>query len=292
MDRRERRHFSRRDFLKAAAAGAGVGLVGFDRLAAAAKLAGPAGKSIPVGVQLYSVREAAAKDLPAVLQALAQMGYKGVEFAGYYGWENKPAELRKLLDDNGLKCCGTHTDLETVTGDALKATAELNHVLGNPYLIVPGLTAESVQEWKDLAAKFNDIAAKARALGARVGYHAHQWDFKTLEGLTPWEIFFDNTGPDVIMQMDTGNCLQGGGDPVATLKKYPGRATTVHLKEFGGTDETVIGGGKVPWAEVFDACEGVGGTAWYIVEHETGARPLESVKGCLEKLRKMGRGPA
>jgi sugar phosphate isomerase/epimerase len=290
MDRRQRRHFSRRDFLKAAAAGAGVGLVGFDRLAAAAKFAGPAGKNIPVGVQLYSVREAAAKDLPAVLQALAKMGYKGVEFAGYYGWENKPAELRKLLDDNGLKCCGTHTDLETVTGDALKTTAELNHILGNPYLIVPSLTVEGADAWKAMAAKFNDIAAKAGALGARVGYHAHQSDFKNLGDTTPWEIFFDNTNKDVIMQIDTGNCLQGGGDPVAMLKKYPGRSTTVHIKDFGGSAESVIGEGKVRWAEVFEACEGTGGTAWYIVEHETGTHPLESVKGCLEGLRKMGRG--
>jgi sugar phosphate isomerase/epimerase len=280
----------RRYFLKAAAAGAGVGLVGFDRLAAASKLAGPVGKNIPVGVQLYSVREAAAKDLPAVLEALAKMGYKGVEFAGYYGWENKPKDLRKLLDDNGLKCCGTHTDLETVTGDALKATAELNRVLGNPYLIVPSLTIEGAEAWKAMAATFNDIAAKAGALGARVGYHAHQWDFRKLGDTTPWEIFFDNTNKDVIMQIDTGNCLQGGGDPVAMLKKYPGRATTVHIKDFGGSDESVIGEGKVRWAEVFEACEGAGGTAWYIVEHETGARPLESVKGCLEGLRKMGRG--
>ena len=282
----------RRKFLKAAAAGAGVGLVGFDRLAAAARLVGSAGKNIPVGVQLYSVREAAAKDLPVVLQALAKMGYKGVEFAGYYGWENKPAELRKLLDGNGLKCCGTHTDLETVTGDALKATAEFNHVLGNPYLIVPSLTIEGAEAWKAMAAKFNDIAAKAGAMGARVGYHAHQVDFKKLGDTTPWEIFFDNTNKDVIMQIDTGNCLQGGGDPVSMLKKYPGRSTTVHIKDFGGSDESVIGEGKVRWPEVFDACEGAGGTAWYIVEHETGTHPLESVKGCLEGLRKMGRGLA
>ena len=292
MDRRQRGHFSRRDFLKAAAAGAGVGLVGFDRLAAAAKLAGPAGKNIPVGVQLYSVREAAAKDLPGVLQALAKMGYRGVEFAGYYGWENKPADLRKLLDDNGLKCCGTHTDLETVIGDALKATAELNHALGNPYFIVPSLTVEGADAWKAMAAKFSDITVKAGALGARVGYHAHQGDFRKLGDTTPWEIFFDNTGTDVIMQIDTGNCLQGGGDPVAMLKKYPGRSTTVHIKDFGGSDESVIGEGKVRWPEVFEACEGAGGTAWYIVEHETGTHPLESVKGCLEALRKMGRGQA
>jgi len=281
----------RRHFLKAAA-GAGLGLAGLDRLASAARLAGSGGEDIPVGVQLYSVREEAAKDLPVVLQALAKMGYRGVEFAGYYGWEGKPAELRKLLDDNGLKCCGTHTDLETVTGDALKATAELNHILGNPYLIVPSLTIEDAEGWKAMAETFNGIAAKAAPLGSRIGYHAHRWDFKKIGDTTPWELFFDHTDAGVIMQIDTGNCLQGGGDPVAMLRKYPGRATTVHLKEFGGNDETVIGQGAVRWADVFAACEGVGGTAWYIVEHETGARPLESVKGCLDGLRKMGRGRA
>ena len=145
-----------------------------------------------------------------------------------------------------------------MTGDALKATAELNQVLGNPYLIVPSLTVEGAEAWKAMAVTFNEIAAKAGALGARVGYHAHQWDFRKLGDTTPWEIFFDNTGRDVIMQIDTGNCMQGGGDPVAMLKKYPGRSTTVHLKDFGGTGETVIGEGQVRWDEVFDACEGAG----------------------------------
>jgi sugar phosphate isomerase/epimerase len=107
---------------------------------------------------------------------------------------------------------------------------------------------------------------------------------------TSWEIFFDNTGPDVIMQMDTGNCLQGGGDPVALLKKYPGRSLSVHVKEFGGPENSVIGQGIVPWSDVFGVCETTGGTAWYVVEHETGPDPMGNIRGCLEGLRKMGRG--
>lgn len=290
MNRFQKKGLSRRDFLKAAAVGAGAGLVALDGFGALAPQVAAAKKKIPVGVQLYSVREQAAKDLPAVLEAVGKMGYKGVEFAGYYGWEGKPKELRRLLDDNGLKCCGTHTDLETVTGDALKATAELHHILGNRFLIVPSLQVEGAQGWVDMARKFNEIAAKAKTVGMRVGYHAHAGDFKKFGGKTSWEIFFDDTNKDVVMQLDTGNCVQGGGDPVALLKKYPGRSTTVHLKEFGGPENAVIGQGVMPWAQVFEVCETTAGTEWYIVEHETGPDPIGNIKGCLDGLRKMGRG--
>jgi sugar phosphate isomerase/epimerase len=76
---------------------------------------------------------------------------------------------------------------------------------------------------------------------------------------------------------------------VPILKKYPGRSVTVHLKEFGGAPGAVIGGGTVKWNEVFETCESIGGTEWYIVEHESGTAPLDSVKGCLEALKKMGK---
>jgi sugar phosphate isomerase/epimerase len=290
MSHSERKRYSRRDFLKTAAAGAGAGFVGLAALGRPPLLAAAPVKKIPVGVQLYSVREQAAKDLPAVLEAIGKMGYKGVEFAGYYGWEGKPKELRKLLDGNGLKCCGTHTGLETVTGEKLKATAELHATLGNSFLIVPSLVATDAPGWLDLAKRFNEIAARAKELGMRVGYHAHAHDFHKLGEKTSWEIFFDNTAADVIMQMDTGNCLQGGGDPVAILKKYPGRSASVHVKEFGGPEAAVIGQGVVAWKDVFQVCETTGGTAWYVVEHEVGADPMGSIKGCLDGLRKMGRG--
>jgi sugar phosphate isomerase/epimerase len=284
--------FSRRKFLRLAAVGTGAGLVGLDRLTPPQRLDKTPAKNIPVGVQIYSVRQEAANDLPKVIEAIGKIGYKGVEFAGYYGWEKKPHELRKLLDDNGLKCCGTHTGLDTLTADALKATADLHAILGNPYLIVPSLSVKDAQGWVEMAGTFNEIAAKAKPLGMRVGYHAHAGDFRKLGDTTPWEIFFDNTGSDVIMQLDTGNCMAGNGDPVAMLKKYPGRSTTIHLKENGGPEGAVIGQGDVPWSTVLELCETTGGTAWYIVEHETGQDPMASIKGCLEGLRKMGRGLA
>lgn len=292
MDHQRRKRFSRREFLKVAAAGAGAGLVGLDGRGSSRGPAGAPLKSIPVGVQLYSVREEAAKDLPKVLEAIGKMGYKGVEFAGYYGWDKDPKRLRKLLDDNGLKCCGTHTDLGTISGDALKATADLHHVLGNRFLIVPDVEAKDAAGWVALARTFAGIAARAAALGMRVGYHAHAGDFKKFDGKTSWEIFFDNTGRDVIMQLDTGNCMEGKGDPVSILKEYPGRSTTIHLKEFGGGAGAVIGQGLVPWAKILEICESTGGTEWYIVEHETGGDPIANIRGCLAGLRKMGRGLA
>ena len=95
-------------------------------------------KRIPVGVQLYSVRHECAKDLPGTIQKVAKMGYKGVEFAGYYGRDSKT--LRKLMDDTGLVCCGTHTGIDTLLGEELPKTIEFNKTLGNKFLIVPGLS--------------------------------------------------------------------------------------------------------------------------------------------------------
>ena len=96
--------------------------------------------NIPIGLQLYSVRDDCEIDLPSVLKAVGGMGYDGVEFAGYYG--RTASELRQMLDDNGLKCCGTHTGLETILGDELEKTIAFNQTLGNKFLIVPGLPRE------------------------------------------------------------------------------------------------------------------------------------------------------
>lgn len=274
---------SRRTFLKFGAAGAAALGLGARLLQAAET----AGKKIPIGLQLYSVRNECAKDLPKVLAAVAGFGYKGVEFAGYYS--RKADELKKMLDDNGLVCCGTHTPYPTIQAANLKATVEFNKTLGNKYLIVPSMSHKTKDAWLEAAKLFNDVADQVKADGMFVGYHAHGHDVKPMDGSTPWDIFFGATKPEVVMQLDTGNVMGGGGDPVAILKKYPGRGKTIHLKEQGGAKDAVIGGGEVKWKEVFDLCE-AGGTEWYIVEHERGGPdPVADVGRCLEALKKMGK---
>ena len=248
--------------------------------------------SIPIGLQLYSVREDAAKDTSGVIAAVAKMGYEAVDFAGYYGHSAK--ELRRMLDDNGLKCCGTHIKLDTLLGDALAETVEFNQVLGNKFLIVPGLAEErrsSKAAWADTARVFSEIAEKLKGQGMRTGYHNHWIEFKEMEGEPPWDVFFSNASEDVVMQLDTGNALHGGADPVALFKQNPKRAATIHLKEYSATnDQAIIGEGDTKWAEFFEAVESAGATEWYIVEQESYAYPpMECVDRCLKKLREMGK---
>jgi len=247
---------------------------------------------IPIGLQLYSVRDDAEKDLPGVLKAVAEMGYDGVDFAGYYGWEAK--DIRKMVDDFGLKVCGGHLGLDTLLGDELKKTVEFQRTLGNKFLIVPGLPESrrnSRAAWLETAKLFNKIADNLEPEGMMTGYHNHSIEFQPLDGEMPWDTFYGNTKKEVVMQLDTGNALHGGADPVPFLKKYPGRAITVHLKEYSKTnDKALVGEGDTNWDEVFELCESIGATEWYIVEQESYAYPpMECVERCVKALRDMGK---
>lgn len=275
---------SRRDFLCRTALGvAGASLV----MALPRAAMGESKKTIPIGVQLYSLREQCKKDLPGMLAAVSKIGYKGVEFAGYH--DRSAADLKKMLDDNGLVACGTHTPYESIQPAKLSETIEFNKTIGNKFLIVPWMQGKSKQEWLDKAKEFNDVLGKVKAEGMMIGYHAHAHDFEKFDGESAWDLFFGNTKPQVVMQLDTSNCMTGGADPVAVLKKYPGRAHTIHLKAFGAGPEAVIGEDKVDWKGVFDFCETKGATKWYIVEHESSKDPLDAVKRCFEGLQKMGK---
>jgi sugar phosphate isomerase/epimerase len=244
----------------------------------------------PIGLQLYSVREDCKRDLPGTIAAVAKMGYKGVEFAGYY--DRSAKQLRKMLDDDGLVCCGTHTAIDTLLKDNLAQTIEFNRTLGNKYLVVPGLPEKyrgSHRAWLDTAKLFNELAEKVKPHGMLVGYHNHSIEFTAMDGELPWDTFYGNTSKDVIMQIDVGNAIHGGADPLPYLYKYPGRAITVHVKEFSKTNKkALIGEGDVNWKAFFALCKAVGQTEWYIVEQESYAYPpLECVGRCLRNLRKM-----
>jgi sugar phosphate isomerase/epimerase len=246
-----------------------------------------AGNKIPIGLQLYSIREQCKKDLSGMLGAVSKIGYKGVEFAGYH--ERTAKDLRRMLDDNGLIACGTHTPYDSILPDKLEQTIEFNRTIGNTFLIVPWMEAKSKQEWLDKAKLFNEVAAQVKSHGLWVGYHAHAHDFEKFDGEAAWDIFFGNTRPEVIMQLDTSNCCDGGADPVAVLRKYPGRVRSIHIKAHGGGPDAVIGEDKVNWTEVFEFCETKGKTDWYVLEHESAKDPLEAVKRSFEALKHLGK---
>jgi sugar phosphate isomerase/epimerase len=278
--------FYRRQIVK----GLGMGL-GLSAVTSLKTIFAGSQRKIPVGLQLYSVRNEAQKDLPRVLAAIREAGYEGVEFAGYYG--HSATTLKKMLDESGLVCCGSHTPWDSLQPNQLAQTIEFNQVLGNKYLICPYLpTSLLVPRERAIATAkiFNELAERVAEAKMSVGYHAHAHDFARVNGETAWEVFFHHTKEEVVMQMDVGNCLAGGGDPYLMLQKFPGRSKTIHLKEHGGPEGTVLGEGTVDWGKIFQLCESIGGTEWYIVEQETHLfPPLETVRRCRENLRKLGR---
>jgi len=246
--------------------------------------------SIPLAVQLYSIREDCARDLAGTLAGVAKMGYDGVEFAGFY--DHSATDVRRMLDDNGLRCAGSHTPIAHLQGDPLAATIDFNRAIGNPYLIVPGLPEDctaSLDAWKKTAGIFNTIAGQLEPEGMQTGYHNHFKEFTLVDGEYPWDAFFGNTDPRVIMQLDTGNARVAGVDVAPFIERYPGRATTVHLKEWTDAPEgAVIGEGKIDWQTILGLCESLGATEWYIVEQEHYPYPpIESVERCLRNVRSM-----
>ena len=261
-------------------------------LTRARSVAAAQAKTIPIGFQLYSVRGEFARNVPETLKTLSHIGYQAVEFWGYGGTPNvyqgySGSDLRKLLDDCGLKCCGMHLELKALSKDNLQRTIENSRTLGNEYLNVAAARDKmgSADAIADLAVLLNDAAAQCRPHKMKVGYHAHPFDFEKINGHFAWEILFSQTDPEVNMQMDVGNCLGGNGDPVAMLRKFPGRTRTIHIKEH--QDKTFE---SDFYKEVFHLCETSSGTKWYIVEMGgPEGNGFEVPRQALEKLHRLGK---
>ncbi len=251
-------------------------------------------KNIPLALELYSLRDECKVDMAAALKATAQIGYTAVEFAGYF--DHTAEQLKMMLDENGLKCAGTHTSFDTLSDENLEATAKFNATLGNPYLIVPGVGGE-YQGSRDgamrLAEKLAQASKTAAEFGAQVGYHNHMWEFTALpNGDFPLELMAINTPPEVIFQFDTGNAQEAGFDAVSFLEKWKNRLKTVHLKPYA-TDfsKYFVGEDDTDWPAIFAAMEGAP-TAYYIVEQERYPEPLtpqECVARCYKNLKAMGK---
>jgi sugar phosphate isomerase/epimerase len=275
---------SRRRFIGRVGVAAAGAVLGSELAGCATKTASA---KIPLGVQLFSVRAECKADFPAAIAAMGKIGFKGVEFAGY--WGRSAAELRKILDDNGVVACGSHTPYDTILPDKLEATIEFNRILGNKFLIVPSMNNRTRADWLAKADQFNALADQLAPHGMWIGYHAHQQDFTPVDGETGWDTFFGHTKAAVIMQLDTGNCREGGADPVAVLNKYPGRVRSIHIKPFGGGPEAILGEDTINWPAVFEFCETRGGTKWYVVEHETSKHPVATLQRTFDALKAMGK---
>lgn len=251
---------------------------------------------VPVAIQLFVLRNQVKEGLEGVLEQVAQIGYKGAEPYGYDGktdrWQgHTAAEIRRMYDDNGLRCCGFHLAPSALDGENLKRTVEFNQVLGNRFLIVAANREKmsSLAGVDEFAKVLIEAGEKVRPHGMFAGYHAHNFDFAKIEGQTPWYRLFKQVPQEIIMQIDTGNCADGGGDPVDVLRSFPGRAKSVHLKDHGGAKGAALGEGKLDWKTIFQLCDTQQPVEWYVVEEGEAEGGYDIPRRSLEALKEMGR---
>jgi sugar phosphate isomerase/epimerase len=253
------------------------------------------GKDIPVGLELYSVRGELAKDLQVTVTTVARMGYQVVEFySPYYAWtEDYAKTVRKLMDDLGIRCNSTHNNPVSFSSAGMQKAIDLNKILGTKFIVMASAgQVNGLDGWKTLADRLTAASEKLKAVNLRAGYHNHNAEFELVEGKRPMDILAANTPKDFMLQFDVGTCLEAGSDPVAWIQANPGRINSVHCKDWApGADKgyrVLFGEGDVPWAQVFEAVESVGGVEYYLIEQEGSRFPeFETAQRCLDTWKKM-----
>lgn len=296
---------SRRRFLALSSAVPAVLLAssaGVRALAADAAPTAPAPKKrLPIGIELYAVRGELTKDLFGTLEEVAKIGYEVVEFyAPYFQWTPIYAkEVRRRLDDLGLKCHSTHNHLISFTpGDGMARAIELNQILGTRHLVLSsaGREPRGADAWKKLCEQLTTATNDLLPHGLTAGFHNHQTEWVKVDGdLRVMDLLAANTPKEFVLQFDVGTCMEAGADPVAWIKANPGRIKSVHLKDWApGTKEqekgyrVLFGEGVSPWADIITAAESVGGVEFYLMEQE-GSRYAEfdTAKRCLASWKAL-----
>jgi sugar phosphate isomerase/epimerase len=274
--------FSRRSFLAISA------LAPFGASLAAAK------EKIPVGLELYSVRDSLAKDLSGTVRSVAKMGYQCVEFySPYYQWTPEyAAQVRKQLDDLGIRCYSTHNGMDALKPEGLNKAIELNQAIGSRYIVLahPGEKINDLDSWKRVADVLNQANQKMGGQRLHAGYHNHDAEFRPIDGKRPMEILAANTDKSVMLQLDVGTCVEAGSDPVAWVEANPGRIRSMHLKDWSPQKgyKVLFGEGVVPWKKLFAAAESKGGIEFYLVEQEGSDYPeMETAARCLAEFHRI-----
>ncbi len=233
-------------------------------------------KRVP-GIQLYTVRASMAMDVPGTLRAIAGIGYKEVEFAGY--GDHSPGQVRRLLDDLELKSPSAHVDAVTIRDDPW-SLIEPAVAIGNDYLTIAWLEPDDRQspdDYKRWAETFNRAGEMCRDNGIRLAYHNHDFEFLSLDGQVPFDILLSETDPALVdFEMDMFWVRKGGQDIVAILNKAPGRFTMAHIKDMDDQGNmTEVGSGNIDFESILGN-EAAVGLRHLFVEHDQPADPFKS----------------
>ena len=281
---------SRRDFIKRSA------------VVSAGLMIGPGEffkTSRKIGLQLYTLREQLNKDVPGIIAQVAQLGYQEVETYAYGNRKQHGmsiAEFGQLLKKNNLQTPSGHYSLRSFLfqgkDDELKEVIEDAKQLGQRYIVVPYLQAEdrkTLDAYKKLAERLNRAGEMCKQAGMQVAYHNHDFEFQPMEGSTGYDVLLDNTAKDLVQfEMDLYWVSFAGKDPVALIKKNPGRFSLWHVKDMENSPErrfAEVGNGVINFKKIFD-CEKKSGMQHFFVEQDVSAAPLESMKTSMDYLKK------
>ena len=312
---------SRRDFLTASI-GAPLALslaAGCSSEEAAAPAEEPAAEAMhyPIGLELYSVRQALSEDLMGTVAKVAEIGYEVVEFyRPYFDWTPEYAkEVRAHMDNLGIKCLSTHNPAEAFMAENRAKAIELNSIIGSQTIVMasppqgtverpaPGTTpsAGTIDGWQKVADLLTEAQEELAAAGLRAGYHNHEYEWRSFDGAAeggprfPMDVLAAGTPEGVTLQLDLGTCMEMERDPVAWINAHPGRIRSLHCKDWApGTEKeekgyrVLLGEGVTPWQQVLQAAENGGGVEYYLIEQE-GSRfdEFETAKRCLAIWKEM-----
>jgi sugar phosphate isomerase/epimerase len=244
-----------------------------------------------VALQLYTLREDMTRDYVGTLKEVAKLGYPAVQPYGYGGMA--APELRRVLDDLGLKVAGNHVGLDRLENN-LDEEIEINRTLGNRDVVCPGLYPEArraggADTYRRFGELFARIAERCESAGLRFSYHNHAFEFEKIDGHYPLDILMGAAGK-THLEPDVYWILVGGEDPPAIIKRFS--CPIIHLKDLDPKRDpsfAEVGAGVIDFEPIFSASE-AGGAEWYVVEQDRCPGPaLESARISIENLRRWGK---
>jgi len=255
---------------------------------------------MPIGLELYTLRNELAKDLPGTLKKVAEIGYKEVEIFDFYGKDSR--ETRKLLRDHGLTAPSAHYQVAQIEASWDKQI-EYAKAIGLTYMVNAILWPDqrkSLDDYKRLAELYNKAGEQTRKAGIQFCHHNHNFEFKNWDGTLPYDLLLQQTDPKLVQfEMDCFWVTHAGQDPVEYFKKYPGRFPLLHIKDLKAgnppTTEfdprlglfTEVGHGTIDWKRIFAAAPEGGMKHFYVEQDECEIPPLESIKVSYEYLHNL-----
>jgi sugar phosphate isomerase/epimerase len=267
-----------------ALAAAGLSLYDTDAVAAGRKLS-------RIGMQLYTVRRELEKDFEGTLAKVAALGYREVEFAGYFN--RKPAEVRAILKRLRLDAPAAHVPLAALRGD-LRPLLDAAQAVGHKYLLVAWLPPEerrSLDDYRRLADLFNEAGAALRREGVQFAYHNHDFEFAPLEGQVPYDLLLERTDPRAVkLEMDLYWTVKGGARPAEYFERHPGRFHLFHVKDMDATPRRFfadVGRGVIDFKSIFAQSRKAGVRHYFVENDEPAGSPFESLRVSFEYLRRL-----